>query len=556
MRIASVIVDVPTSQTNHTFDYQVPSSLDGIVQPGVRVIVPFGRRKVMGFVMKMKQTSDFDRLKEIEEVLDLTPVLTSELLKLGKWLAKEMVSLYIQTFQAMLPSVLKASYKKEIEKLTDESLPENLEIIFAGRHVIDYDEFVERQGNLNQLRKQIEEGNVRFQYLVKSKENRKQLLFIEAAKDFSMLEEALLDIPKRAKKQREILEFFIRNENPVEQRLLFQQLKTSSSTLQPLVDKGLLKKTYKEIYRNPYEDENISPTKALPLAEQQQEAIDPIWQSVEEERHELFLLHGVTGSGKTEVYLQAIERVLDKGKEAIVLVPEISLTPQMVHRFKGRFGKSVAVLHSGLSQGEKFDEWTKIQRKEVKVVVGARSAIFAPFENIGIIIIDEEHETSYKQDEQPKYHAREVAKFRGEIHQCPVVLGSATPILETYARAKKGVYTLLEMPYRMNKSEMPPVEIIDMREELHAGNRTMFSRRLIDAIKDKMNKGEQIVLFLNRRGYSTFVMCRDCGETVKCPSCDIALTFHKSTNELKCHYCNYRIRMVHECPACEIDSVR
>lgn len=556
MRIASVIVDVPTSQTNHTFDYQVPSSLDGIVQPGVRVIVPFGRRKVMGFVMKMKQTSDFDRLKEIEEVLDLTPVLTSELLKLGKWLAKEMVSLYIQTFQAMLPSVLKASYKKEIEKLTDESLPENLEIIFAGRHVIDYDEFVERQGNLNQLRKQIEEGNVRFQYLVKGKENRKQLLFIEAAKDFSMLEEALLDIPKRAKKQREILEFFIRNENPVEQRLLFQQLKTSSSTLQPLVDKGLLKKTYKEIYRNPYEDENISPTKALPLAEQQQEAIEPIWQSVEEERHELFLLHGVTGSGKTEVYLQAIERVLDKGKEAIVLVPEISLTPQMVHRFKGRFGKSVAVLHSGLSQGEKFDEWTKIQRKEVKVVVGARSAIFAPFENIGIIIIDEEHETSYKQDEQPKYHAREVAKFRGEIHQCPVVLGSATPILETYARAKKGVYTLLEMPYRMNKSEMPPVEIIDMREELHAGNRTMFSRRLIDAIKDKMSKGEQIVLFLNRRGYSTFVMCRDCGETVKCPSCDIALTFHKSTNELKCHYCNYRIRMVHECPACQSDSVR
>ena len=391
---------------------------------------------------------------------------------------------------------------------------------------------------------------------MKSKENRKKLLFLQPAKELPFLEEALLDLPKRAKKQREILEYFIHHTDPIEQRTFLQKLKTSSSTLQPLIDRGLIKKVPKQIYRNPYEDSDIKPTEALPLSPQQKNAIEPIWESVENKEHRVFLLHGVTGSGKTEVYLQAIERVLEKGQEAIVLVPEIALTPQMVHRFKGRFGKDVAVLHSGLSQGEKFDEWTKIQRKEVRVAVGARSAIFAPFENLGIIIIDEEHETSYKQDEQPKYHAREVAKFRGEYHQCPVILGSATPLLESYARAKKGVYTLLEMPHRMNKQAMPPVEIIDMRDELHAGNRTMFSRRLMEAIQDKMAKGEQIVLFLNRRGYSTFVMCRECGDTVKCPSCDISLTYHKATNELKCHYCNYRIPMVTECPTCQSQSVR
>lgn len=253
----------------------------------------------------------------------------------------------------------------------------------------------------------------------------------------------------------------------------------------------------------------------MPLSKQQSNVIQPIWKAIRKTEDKVFLLHGVTGSGKTEVYLQAIEKVLAAGKEAIVLVPEISLTPQMVQRFKGRFGSEVAVLHSALSAGEKFDEWTKIHQKEVKVVVGARSAIFAPFENLGIIIIDEEHETSYKQDEQPRYHAREVAKKRGAYHKCPVILGSATPILESYARAKKGVYTLLEMPERMNSGPMPPVKVVDMRKELHEGNRTMFSRQLLDAIKQRLEKQEQIVLLLNRRGYSTFVMCRECGDVMK-----------------------------------------
>jgi primosomal protein N' (replication factor Y) (superfamily II helicase) len=264
----------------------------------------------------------------------------------------------------------------------------------------------------------------------------------------------------------------------------------------------------------------------------------------------------VTGSGKTEVYMQAIEEVLRQGKEAIVLVPEISLTPQMVERFKGRFGSQVAVLHSGLSVGEKYDEWRKIHRKEVQLVVGARSAIFAPFENLGMIIIDEEHEASYKQEENPRYHARDVAIYRARVHGCPVVLGSATPSLESFARAKKGVYQLLTLKKRVSDNGMPDVHIVDMREELRSGNRSMFSRTLFEKLKDRLEKGEQSVLFLNRRGYSTFVMCRDCGYVIRCPHCDISLTYHRVEQRLKCHYCGHEEPITYRCPSCGSEHIR
>ena len=270
----------------------------------------------------------------------------------------------------------------------------------------------------------------------------------------------------------------------------------------------------------------------------------------------MFLLYGVTGSGKTEIYLQSIQRVLEDGREGIVLVPEISLTPQMVNRFKGRFGDQVAVLHSGLSVGEKYDEWRKIQRKEVKVVVGARSAVFAPFENLGIIIIDEEHETSYKQEDNPRYHARDVAIERAKKHQCPVVLGSATPSLESFARAEKRVYHLLTLSKRMNDQNLPDVKIVDMREELREGNRSMFSRELFEKLQDRLMKKEQTVLFLNKRGHSSFVMCRDCGYVVQCPNCDISLTYHRYNQQMKCHYCGYESVVPTTCPECTSDHIR
>jgi primosomal protein N' (replication factor Y) len=248
--------------------------------------------------------------------------------------------------------------------------------------------------------------------------------------------------------------------------------------------------------------------------------------------------------------------VLNKGQEAIVLVPEISLTPQMTMRFKERFGPLVAVMHSGLSAGEKFDEWRKIHRGEVKVVVGARSAVFAPFKNLGILILDEEHESTYKQEDSPRYHARDVAIKRAEYYQCPVILGSATPSLESYARASKGVYTLLTLTKRAKSQDLPVVTVVDMREELKTGNRSMFSVELADAVRKRLEKGEQTVLFLNKRGFSSFVLCRDCGTVVECPNCDISLTYHRSNEKLKCHYCGHEEQVPIICPQCESEHIR
>ncbi|SDJ73369.1 primosomal protein N' [Sediminibacillus albus] len=556
MNIAKVVVDVPASQTNRLFDYKVPAELVGTIRPGMRVIVPFGPRKIMGFVLLLSDRSEFDRLKEIIDVMDVIPVLTDELLKLGKWISEKTLSFYISAYQAMLPQVLKAKYKKELQRQVDGDLPFGLEEIFAHRDVIPYEEFIERQGSIKSLQKAIQEGLVEVTYLVKSRETKKLETYIDKHKEAIEIEEIIADLPAQATKQKEILTYMAEVDEPVRQKKLLSLLHTTRAALKPLIDRGILREHKQEVYRNPYKEENYPRTEALTLTEEQAAAIDPIFDRVEHGRHDVFLLHGVTGSGKTEVYLQSIQAVINNGQEAIVLVPEIALTPQMVQRFKGRFGSNVAVLHSALSAGEKFDEWRKIQRKEVQVVVGARSAIFAPFENLGIIIIDEEHETSYKQEDHPRYHARDVAIFRGEHHACPVILGSATPMLETYARAEKGVYQLLTLSKRMNEASMPEVELVDMRSELHAGNRSMFSRQLKEAIEERLARNEQIVLFLNRRGYSTFVMCRDCGHVIECPHCDIALTYHRKNERLKCHYCSHEDKMPNQCPACESETIR
>jgi len=556
LSIAKVIVDVPASAIDQTFDYKIPERFADVLTPGMRVIVPFGPRKIMGFVVEIVSESDFKKLKPIIEVLDLVPVLTKELLDLGKWVADQTLSLSITALQVMLPQVLKSKYKKEIVRTSDEVLTPELEDMFAGRDVIPFEEFEGSTISYYQLQKAVEAGDVIIDYIVKSKITKKYETMIRPKKEIHLLEEALIDFSKNAKKQVSILEFFIENHVEIAQKTLLSELKTTSSTVNALVDKGLLETYRKEVFRNPYDDDSIEKTEPLQLTNEQATAIGPMIDTIKKDEHEVFLLHGVTGSGKTEIYLQAIQEVVNQGKEAIVLVPEIALTPQMVFRFKGRFGKRVAVMHSALSAGEKFDEWRKIQRKEVQVVVGARSAIFSPFENLGIIIIDEEHETSYKQDDQPRYHARDVAIERGKNNNFPVILGSATPTLESFARATKGVYKLATLTKRTNDKPMPDVITVDMRNELHAGNRTMFSRLLKQKIDDCLEKGEQIVLLLNRRGFSTFVMCRDCGHVKECPHCDIALTYHKNTNRLKCHYCSYEEPVPTICPECNSDLIR
>ncbi|MCV9887607.1 primosomal protein N' [Metabacillus halosaccharovorans] len=559
MKYASVIVDVPAMQTDRSFDYKIPEEWQDFLTPGMRVIVPFGPRKVQGFVVETKNSSEFDRLKAISECLDLTPCLTPELLKVGHWLTEKTLCFKISAFQAMLPAAMKAKYEKIVTLTSDQSiehLSDQLQPFFNKKNQVDMKE-IEQDVPLRIIQKDIKNGYLELIYKVKQKGKKKKIRMVKLNCSFDQLAEKIKAVNSNAKKQLTVMTYLKENGIriiPVADLLAVTNV--SDATLKTLISKGILVEEYKEVYRDPYQDRLFEKTKALPLNNEQQQAIAPILSAVENDEHHVFLMYGVTGSGKTEVYLQSIEAVLNNGKEAIVLVPEISLTPQMVNRFKGRFGSKVAVLHSGLSTGEKYDEWRKIQRKEVQLVVGARSAIFAPFENLGMIIIDEEHESSYKQEENPRYHARDVAIYRAEFHQCPVVLGSATPTLETFARAQKDVYKLLTLKERVNKRSMPSVDIIDMREELRSGNRSMFSTALIEKLTDRLEKNEQSVLFLNKRGYSSFVMCRDCGFVIQCPHCDISLTYHRFGQQLKCHYCGHEEHMPNVCPECQSEHIR
>ena len=326
-------------------------------------------------------------------------------------------------------------------------------------------------------------------------------------------------------------------------------LEISSSILSTLVKKEILVEEKLEKYRLSYSKELGS---KFQLTTDQENVVEKV---LENTKFKPYLLHGVTGSGKTEVYMELIEDALNKGKSSIMLVPEISLTPQMVERFQKRFGDNIAALHSALSDGEKYDEWRRIARGEASIVIGARSAIFAPLKNIGMIIIDEEHSDSYKQgDSNPRYSAKDIAMFRGEYHDCPVILGSATPSLEVMARAQKGVYEYLSLPNRVNGKKLPLVRIIDMNEEIKK-SKGHFSRNLITSINDKLEKGEQVILLLNRRGYASFVTCKNCGYTFKCPNCDISLTYHKSSNTMRCHYCGYGTKVYDTCPECKEKAI-
>ncbi|PWA13458.1 primosomal protein N' [Pueribacillus theae] len=555
--IAKVIVDVANSKTDRSYDYLIPDEWTSFIEKGMRVIVPFNNRNVQGFVVDLEEHSTVPNLKKIKKFVDMSPVLTGELLDLGFWLSEAALCFKITALQAMLPVALKARYKKQLERVQADMLPKEVNDLFQKNDLIDWDEVIKLPaGLLKQIQKLIKAGAMKMVTEIKDRTTSKTIKVVKPAMGKNDLLKEIETLTPRAKKQKEILEWFLVHFAEIPSNELLMKLHATRSTLKALINKQILVENDRKIYRDPYEAASFKQTEPLALTDIQQKAIQPILSSVENSEQEIFLLHGVTGSGKTEIYLQSIQSVLEKGKEAIMLVPEISLTPQIVQRFKERFGSDVAVLHSGLSAGEKYDEWLKIHRKEVKVVVGARSAIFAPFENIGMIIIDEEHESSYKQEENPRYHARDVAEWRSKYHQCPLILGSATPSLESYARSQKNVYHLSELTERIHSQSMPEVMIVDMREELREGNRSIFSRILIEKIKEKLDRKEQCVLFLNRRGYSTFIMCRDCGYVAECPHCDISLTYHKNKNTLKCHYCGFEEMAPNRCPDCGSQHIR
>lgn len=570
---AKVIVDVPAKQTNRAFDYEVPSGLRKWVEVGSRVGVPFGPRVLQGFVVELQEDTQLDakRIKPIQNVLDLVPPLTEELVRLGRWISAMYLCHEVTAIQAMLPAALKAKYERAIEVAEepgDQSLldlPDLQEILsfVKAKGSVPMEALMERFAADGALIKQLLTAGILTEVqVVKDRMSTKKALTVFPPAGGNGLEQALSELPARANKQQEVLRYLMEHPHAIRLTELMEVVEVGASTVKSLADRGWIELREVEVMRDPYAGRAFAKTQPLPLTVEQSGVFAEIQGAVAHERHEVFLLHGVTGSGKTEVYLQSIQQCLDMGKEAIVLVPEISLTPQMVERFKGRFGNLVAVLHSRLSNGERYDEWRKITRKQVKVVIGARSAIFAPFTKIGLIIIDEEHESSYKQEESPKYHTRDVAVKRASMQGAVVVLGSATPSLESLERTRRRrdrpspPYKLLTMKERVASRPMPPVAIVDMREELKSGNRSMFSTALYKAIEDRLHKKEQIVLLLNRRGYATFVMCRTCGYVSTCPHCDISLTYHQSSRMLRCHYCGYAEREVTECPTCQSKHIR
>lgn len=556
--IAQVIVDVSAYPVDRPFDYLVPSNMEQLIEAGCRVKVPFGHRDVLGFVVGFVDQTDVpqNKLKQVSKLLDIEPVITAEMLAMSKWMTHKTLCYEIDALQVMLPSALRAKYEKNVQLLVEiNNLVPQLAAQFGQKTVVPYKKFENAQ-LLEMLKSAIKLQQVQTVTVVKQQGKMKSVRKFEVTQELQQLQAIQEQLSNRAKKQKQAIEWL---QNHIGERFtpqeLLDQAGISASVLKAIAELGVGQFIDEETYRDPFSHE-VDHTKALQLTDEQSTALNEITVSMDEQKASTFLLHGVTGSGKTEVYLQAIQKAINEGKEAIVLVPEISLTPMMTERFRGRFGELVAVMHSGLSQGEKYDEWRKIQRGEVKVVVGARSAIFAPFTNVGLIILDEEHESTYKQEDTPRYHARDVAIWRSEYYNCPVILGSATPALESFARAQKNVYRLLSLKQRAKSQALPAVEIVDMREELHKGNRSMFSISLAEAIRQRLERKEQMVLFLNRRGYSSFVLCRDCGTVVQCQNCDISLTYHRSSEKLRCHYCGYEEHVPTECPECQSEHIR
>lgn len=352
-------------------------------------------------------------------------------------------------------------------------------------------------------------------------------------------------VSKNATKQKLLLDF-MQGKEQVSARILGEQF--GYGVIKALEEKGFLCKS--KIQKNRKPACMTEKVKQVELNELQMKAIDTIRDT------KTYLLHGVTGSGKTEVYMHLIERALGEGKSAIMLVPEISLTPQIMSNFKSRFGENVALLHSGLSAGERFDEWKRLYAGEAKIAIGARSAIFAPLENLGMVIIDEEHEQSYISESNPRYHTHEVAAFRAQFNSCPLVLGSATPSVDSYEKAKTGEYVLVELPIRANGREMPPIQIVDMLGEIKIGNSGIFSTQMVSDLANVINQKKQAMIFINRRGFASFMRCRDCGYIAKCTDCDVSLVYHKEDNRLKCHYCGKQFKVLDRCPACGSEHIK
>jgi len=537
--IAEIIIDIKNKQVNRSFDYIVPKFLEDIIDVGYRVTVPFGNTKRVGFVTKLKDSTEFkSNLKEILELVDVYPVLNEEFIGIAKYIAENNFSFYATALQTMIPTSLKVKYKRVARVINREDITQECKEILK-RNECQIDGF--DNNKLKIVYGEVKKGNVILDTIPKKKKDSNEIAYVRLNDT---------DIKPSSKQGAGLVSFLEEINDSIELSVLLEDSGYSKSVVDTLARKGIISIYTKEII--PLKEKNIDyPNKVIEFNKYQLAA----YKALKLNEYKTYLLHGITGSGKTEVYMKWIEDAIKANKTAIMLVPEISLTPQITGLFQNRFGSEIAILHSRLTLNEKYNEWKRIYNKSVKIVVGARSAIFAPLDNLGIIIIDECHEQSYIQQNNPKYNAIEIAKLRGANHSCCVVLGSATPNVSDYYYATNGEYELLSMPVRANGKLLPRAKVIDLKEELQSGNRSVLSRELQRKLKSCYDKREQSILFLNRRGYSSFVMCRSCGESVKCPNCDISLTYHANTQSLKCHYCGFHQPNVMKCHSCGSDKI-
>lgn len=563
-RFAKVIVRNNSIYTDNLFTYEIPEFLSENIKTGHRVLVPFGiyNKPVEAFVFDIVSELDEDiKTKKVVDILDEEPIFSKDDISLIGWMRNKYLCTYIDCINLLYPKGYKLNNYKvltlindDLDNLSDSEM--NLIKIIKENHGCIKLEKIKKVPNLNNLIYKLQKKNiidVKWEY--KNHKNEKKDYIIDISKQINNIDSYILENKVRlGSKQKELIKF-LQEKKPIELSKINDVFPSCRQSILKLQEKGLVCIEEIDLYRKPKEIYSVE-DKKINLNEEQLNTVNIIKSEMFEENKKPYMIHGVTGSGKTEVYMEIIEYSLSQGLDSVVLVPEISLTPQTISRFKNKFGDIVGVFHSQLSEGEKHDVYKQIKEGKIRILIGARSALFAPFTSLGVIIIDEFHEGAYKSEKNPKFNSIDVAKYIASKRDVSLVLGSATPSVEEYFNALNGEYKLLEINQRANKKPMPKIEVVDMKEELMVGNKSIFSNKLKVEIQSALNCGNQVILFLNRRGFSNFVSCRKCGYVFTCENCDISLTYHKKNNTGKCHYCGYEKEIPKECPECKSKYIK
>ncbi len=559
--IAKVVVEQAAYHFDKPFDYLIPPDLRGRALPGCRVLVPFGKgnRKRQGMILALAHEGEIDRLKPIHSLLDEEPPLSKEMLRLGVFLREHTFCTYFEAFRALFPAGigmrLVASYRAAVEEIPEGLQGEEarlLSMLLRSRATVERGKLLELMG--------LDKDSDLPDQMVKKKllcrvDSAVRRLGDASVRMVRPVPDA--DPPARLTAKQEAVMNLLSEVGAASMKELCYFTGTSGSVITGLIKKGILEDFEQEVYRNPYADRQAeSEQTVISLTREQEKAYTSLLPYTTAKQGQTALLYGVTGSGKTQVFLKLIDSVIQSGRSVIVMVPEIALTPQTLDIFHRRYGGKIAVFHSAMALGQRMDEWKRVKRGEARIAIGTRSAVFAPFDDLGLIIMDEEQEHTYKSENAPKFHARDVARFRARYHGCLLVLASATPSLESYSAAMMGKYALCTLEKRYGNATLPEVVTVDMCGEQMAGNTGVLSRRLADELQSNLNAGRQSILLLNRRGRNTYVSCAACGYVESCPNCSISLTYHSANHRLLCHYCGHSREFTQQCPQCGRPALR